>query len=61
MNDEFVEKFNNGNFNQGSGVSKLNYYNPKNLKVQHIPVKEKLSKVEFDRLSNGYTIDTLTY
>ena len=41
MNDELVEKFKNRNFNQGSGILKIKYYNPKNLIVQHLPVKER--------------------
>ena len=41
MNDELVEKFNNQTFTQGSAILKIKYYNPKNLIVQHIPIKEK--------------------
>ena len=41
MNDELVEKFNTQTFNQGSAISKIKYYNPKDLIVQHIPVNEK--------------------
>ena len=37
--DELVDKFNTGNFTQGSAISKTKYYNPKNLLVQHLPVK----------------------
>ena len=44
MNDELLEKFNNQNFNQGSAILKIKYYNPKNLIVQHLPVKEKEKK-----------------
>ena len=29
MNDELVEKFNNKNFNQGSAILKIKYYNPR--------------------------------
>ena len=46
MNDELDEKFNTGNFTQGSAVLKIKYYNPKNLIVQHLPVKEKENKIE---------------
>ena len=42
MNDEFVEKFNTGNFTQGSAFLKIKYYNPKNLIVKHLPENEKL-------------------
>ena len=42
MNDELVEKFDTGNFNQGSAILKIKYYNPKNLTFQHLPVKERV-------------------
>ena len=45
MNNEIVEKFNNQTFNQGSAILKIKYYNPKNLIVQHLPVKEKEKKL----------------
>ena len=60
MNKFLVHKFNNGNFNQGSAILKIKYYNPKNLIVQHLPVKEKEGKLEINRMRNGYIIDTLT-
>ena len=60
MNNELVEKFNTGNFNQGSAILKIKYYNPKNLIVQHLPVKERQKKHEINRMRNGYIIDTLT-
>ena len=60
INDEFVEKFNAGNFNQGSAILKIKYYNPKSLIVQHIHIKEKEKKIEINRMRNGYIIDTLT-
>ena len=41
MNDELVEKFNTQTFTQGSAILKNKYYNPKNLIVQHLPVKRK--------------------
>ena len=46
MNGELVEKFNTGNFTQGSAILKIKYYNPKNLIVQHLPVKEKEKKLK---------------
>ena len=61
MNDELVEKFNNQTFNKCSAILKIKYYNPKNLIVQHIPIKEKEKKIEINRMRNGYIIDTLTY
>ena len=60
MNDELVEKFNTVNFTQGSANLKIKYYNPKNLIVQHLPVRERVNKIEANRIQNGYTIDTLT-
>ena len=41
MNDELVGKINAVNFTQGSANLKIKYYNPENLIVQHLPVKEK--------------------
>ena len=60
MNDELDEKFNNQTFNQGSAILKIKYYNPENLIVQHLPVKEKEKKIEISRMRNGYIVDTLT-
>ena len=60
MNNELVEKFNNRTFTQGSAILKIKYYNPKNLIVQHIPIKEKEKKTEINRMRNGYIIDTLS-
>ena len=59
MNDELVEKFNTGNFNQGSAILKIKYYNPKSLIVQHLPVKKRVNKMEIIRMRNGYITDTL--
>ena len=55
MNNELVEKF-----TQGSAILKIKHYNPKNLIVQHLPVKEKEKKIEINRTRNGYIIDHLT-
>ena len=60
MNDELVNKFNNQTFTMGSAILKIKYYNPKNLIVQHIPLKEKENKIEINRMRNGCNIDTLT-
>ena len=60
MNEELVEKFNTGNFTQGSAILKIKFYNPRDLIVQHLPVKEKEKKIEINRMRNGYIIDTLT-
>ena len=60
MNNEIVEKFNNQTFTQGSAIFKTKYYNPKNLIVQHLPVKEKEKKIEINRVRNGYITEVLT-
>ena len=60
MNDELVEKFNTQTFTQGSAILKIKYYNPKNLIVQHLPVKEKEKKIEINRMRNGYITQVLT-
>ena len=60
MNDDLVNKFNNPTFTQGSAVSTIKYYNPKNLIVQHIPVVERVKKMEINPMRKGYIIDTLT-
>ena len=60
MNDELVGKFNNQTFTQGSAILKIKYYNPRDLIVQHLPIKEKVNKIEINRMRNGYIIDTLT-
>ena len=60
MNGELVNKFTSGNFTQGSAILKIKYYNPKNLIVQHLPVKERVNKREINRMRNGYIIETLT-
>ena len=60
MNEELVEKFNSANYNQGSAILKTEFYNPKNLIVQQLTVKEKVIKFETNRMRNGYIVDTFT-
>ena len=60
MNDELVEKFNNQTFTQGSAILKIKYFNPRDLIVQHLPIKEKKKKIEINRMRNGYIVDYLT-
>ena len=60
MDNELVEKFNTGNFTQGSAILIFKYFNPKNSVVQHLPIKERVNKIEINRMTNGYIIDTLT-
>ena len=60
MNDDLVEKFNNQTFTQGSAILKIKCFYPKNLIVQHLPVKEKVNKFEINRMRNGYITQVLT-
>jgi len=63
MNDVFVNDFNNQTFNQDgneSAILGIKYYNPPNLIFQHLPVKEKVKKIEVNRMRYGYFTETLT-
>ena len=60
MNEFLVHRLNNQTFTQGSAILKIKYYNPKNLIVQHIPIKQRVKKTEIHRMRNGYIVDTLT-
>ena len=60
MNKKLVKEFNNQTFTKSSAILRIKYYNPRDLVVQHLPVKEKEKKIEINRLRNGYFIDTLT-
>ena len=60
MDDERIEIINIGNFNHRSGFLKVKHYNPPEIIFQHLPVKERINKIEVKRLRNGYIIDTLT-
>ena len=63
MNRTYVEAFNNQTFNEDgdeSAVLTIKYYNPPDLILQHLPVKEKVKKIEVNRMRNGYIIDTIT-
>ena len=63
MNDIYVEAFNNQTFNEDgdeSAILTIKYYNPPDLIFQHLPIKEKVKKIEVNRMRNGYIIDTLT-
>ena len=62
-NSVYVEAFNNQTFNEDgdeSAILTIKDYNPPDLIFQHLPVKEKVEKVEVSRLRNGYINDTLT-
>ena len=62
MNKTYVEAFNNQTFNEDgdeSAILTIKYYNPRDLIFQHLPVKEKVKKIEVNRMRNGYIIDTL--
>ena len=63
MNKTYVEAFNNQTLNEDgdeSAILTIKYYNPRDLIFQHLPVKEKVKKIEVNRMRNGYIIDTLT-
>ena len=60
IKNELVEKFNNQTFTQGSAILKIKYYNPKNLIVQHLPVKEKEKKIEINCMREGCITQVLT-
>ena len=63
MNDVYVEAFNNQSFNEDgdeSAILKSKYHNPPDLIFQHLPVKEKVKKIEVNRMRKGYIVDTLT-
>ena len=63
MNDVYVEAFNNQSFNEDgdeSAILTIKYYNPPDLIFQPSPIKEKVKKLEVNRMRNGYIIDTLT-
>ena len=56
---EIVNQFNTKKFTK-SAILKIEFYNPKDIVLQHIPVKEEVNKVEVNRLRNGYIVDVLT-
>ena len=63
MNDVYVEAFNIQTFNEDgdeSAILTIKYYNPPDLIFQHLPLEEKVKKIEVNRKRNGYVIDTLT-
>ena len=63
MNDVYVKAFNNQSFNEDgdeSAILTIKYYNPPDLIFQHLPLKEKVKKIEVNRMRNGYIVDTLT-
>ena len=63
MGDVYVEAFNSQIFNEDgneSDILTINIYNPPDLIFQHLPVKEKIKKIEVKRMRNGYIIGTLT-
>ena len=63
LNDVYLEAFNNQTFNQDGdefAILGINFYSPPKLIFQHLPVKEKIKKVEVNRMRNRYIIDTLT-
>ena len=63
MNDVYLEVFINQTFNEDgdeSAILTIKYYNPPDLIFQHLPVKEKVKKIEVNRMRKGYIVDALT-
>ena len=60
MNKKLLEKFNTGTFTKGCAILKIKYYSPRDLVVQHLPIKEREKKTEIDRMRNVFIIDPLT-
>ena len=63
MIDVYVEAFNNQTINEDgdeSAILTIKSHNPPDLIFQHLPIKEKVKKVEVNRMRNGYINDTLT-
>ena len=63
MNDVYVKAFNDQFSNEDineSAILTIKYYNPPDLLFQHLAVKEKVNKIEVNRMRNGYMTDTLT-
>ena len=60
MIDEIVNAFHNHSSTRGTSIHRIKYYNPENIILQHIPIKEKGGKVEVHGLRNGNITDTLT-
>ena len=55
MKNVYVEAFNNQTLNQDrdeAAILRIKYYNPRNFLYQHLPVKEKVKKVEVNRMRN---------
>ena len=63
MNDIYVGAFNNQTFKQDgdeSAILRIKNYSPPDHIFHHLPLKEKVRKIEVNRMRNGYIIDTLT-
>ena len=63
MNDVYEKAFNDQSCNEDgeeSAILTIKYYNPSNFLFQHLPVKEKVKKIELNRMRSGYILDTLT-
>ena len=46
MNKKLDKKFTTGSFTPGSAILKFKFYNPKNVIVQHFPIKERKEKLK---------------
>ena len=55
-NDVYVKSCNDQTFNQHcveSATLNIMYYKPPHLTFQHLPVREKVENIEFNRIKNG--------
>ena len=55
MNDVYVKAFNDQTCIEDgneSAILRIKYYNPPDLIFQHLPVKEKVKKIEVNRMRN---------
>ena len=63
VNKTYVDEFNIQTFNQDGNepaLLKLKCYNPSNLILQHLRIKEKNENIEVNCMRIGYIIDNLT-
>ena len=59
-NDEFVDANNIQSFTKGGAVFIIKLYNPKDILLNRVPIKEKVGLVEIIRLKSGNSTNILT-
>ena len=60
MNEELADKYKNQSLTQGSAILTVRECNPSNLMVQNLSIKERVIKIEINRMRNGYITETFT-